>query len=876
VLIAGEPGIGKTALVGDVARAAFADGATVLYGRCHEDMVVPFQPWVEALEYLLQHGPRGLRDELGGTQLTDLGRMIPSLAARGTDGSDASASSSPDTERYRLFAAVVAALEVASRDAPVVLVLDDLHWADRPTLQLLRHLAGSMGPLSLLVLATHRDTELVGGHPLVETLAMLRREPNVSRVRLEGLGSSELTEMVAHAVGRDRERSDIELVQALRRETQGNPFFCLELLQHLAETGVLAPAGASTGSVPRLDRIDLPDSVREVIGARVDRLGDDIRHVLELAAVIGPDFELEVLADAVGRSTDEVLDILDRADAAGLVTNVSGGNFTFTHALIAHTLSGDLARTRRAESHRRVAEAIERLGPVDERVRELARHWAAAGEPSDAARTIDYACRSGERALASSAPDEAVRWYGKAQELLAQHEHADPELRCDVLLGLGEAQRQTGDGAFNETLVEAAALARAAGDTERLVRAALANTRGTAGYVDRRRITVLEAALAAVGPDDSAERARLLAVLAAERFTVGSFAERMALSDEAITIARHLGEPATLLFVLNYAVVPISVPETLEMRLSLTQEAVRLADSLGDPAAAALIRLQRAQDAIESADVLEADRCLEAMDDLAGELRQPALQWMATWALGSRRLLAGDVEEAERLADEALRLGTETGQPDAFTIYGGQLFCIRWHQGRGAELLDLLTQVAADRPDLPVLRAGVALLLVEAGRGAEVDVDPAALEALPYDVTWAGACVVWAEVAARLGALPACELLYRRLAPFGHQVANIQAVCFGSLAHALGILARALGRDEQAAQHLAEAESIHSKLGAPFYLARTDLERGRMLVEHPVARERRRGVELLDRVRTTARHHGYAMLGQQASETLTRSLRSAG
>jgi DNA-binding SARP family transcriptional activator len=290
VLIAGEPGIGKTALVGDVARAAFADGATVLYGRCHEDMVVPFQPWVEALEYLLQHGPRGLRDELGGTQLTDLGRMIPSLAARGTDGSDASASSSPDTERYRLFAAVVAALEVASRDAPVVLVLDDLHWADRPTLQLLRHLAGSMGPLSLLVLATHRDTELVGGHPLVETLAMLRREPNVSRVRLEGLGSSELTEMVAHAVGRDRERSDIELVQALRRETQGNPFFCLELLQHLAETGVLAPAGASTGSVPRLDRIDLPDSVREVIGARVDRLGDDISHVLELAAVIGPDF----------------------------------------------------------------------------------------------------------------------------------------------------------------------------------------------------------------------------------------------------------------------------------------------------------------------------------------------------------------------------------------------------------------------------------------------------------------------------------------------------------------------------------------------------------------------------------------------------------
>jgi DNA-binding SARP family transcriptional activator len=865
-LVAGEAGMGKTALVAEAARAAHEAGATVLYGRCDEDIGFAYLPWVEALTHLVSHAPPDLLGRLGPHR-AHLARLVP-VAVESLDDLPAAPPADPEAERYLLFRSVLAALQAAAAEARVVVVLDDLHWADKGTLMLLRHVVAAPEPLALLVVGAYRHQELAGAHPLADVLAALRREPGVQRVTLAGLSDLELLALVEAAAGHSLGEAEVALAHAVHRESGGHPFFAWELLRHLVETGAVARAPDGAWRAGEADE-RLPDSVREVVGRRVDRLGEEVRRALSHAAVIGSEFQLPVLAAALGADPDHVLDALEAAEAAGLVTTTSAGSFRFAHALVAHTLYQDLTPTRRARAHRRVAQALEELGLADERVGELARHWAAATMSADAAKAADYARRAGERALAALAPAEALRWYRQALELWDQDPARDGRMRCELLLGLGEAERQAGDAAFRQTLLEAAGLAQDLDDGERLVRAALANNRGAPQGLDpERSAVVVDAALAAVGEADSAARARLLATRAVALTHAADHLARMRAAQEAVAVARRVGDPRALLAVLNDAAPALAVPETLEERLALTAEATALADVLQDPAAGFFAHLQRAQVALEAAEVAEADRCLARMATLAEEVGQPTLRWMAAWAAGSRTLLAGDAEEAERLAEAALQLGGDTGQPDALMIYGGQLFCIRWHQGRDAELVELIAGVAGDSPDLPVLRAGLARLLLDAGRHDEVVVDLAEVAAIPYNIAWAVAIATWAEVAARLRALDACAFLYDRLLPYSAHVLNLHAVCTGTVAHYLGLLAQALADDEAAEGHFAEAEAVCEALRAPFHLARARLAWGRLLLQRRAPGDLERAETLLAEALAAAKAHGCGGLERQAAQAL--------
>ena len=337
VLVGGEPGIGKSALAAVFARAAHTDGSVVLYGRCDEDLGIPYQPWAEAVGHLVDHGPPGLLDKVlvdcGGV----LARLGPGLVHLGD--SSVVGSADPETARYLLFSAVRHVLGAASEDRPVILVIDDLQWADTPTLQLLRHLIASDETLPVLVVATFREAEIGAGHPLAELLAWLHREEGVTRLSLRGLGDVELLALMESAAGHAIDGNGLALRDALARETDGNPFFVGELLRHLIETGLVYQEADGRWAVSGdLRDQGLPVSVREVIGRRVGRLGDEAVRVLSIAAVIGREFDMTLLASASQRAEEATLDILDAAVAATVVTNVSGERYSFTHALVEHAL----------------------------------------------------------------------------------------------------------------------------------------------------------------------------------------------------------------------------------------------------------------------------------------------------------------------------------------------------------------------------------------------------------------------------------------------------------------------------------------------------------------------------------------------------------
>ena len=313
LLVSGEAGLGKTTLVAEAARVAFGEGACVLFGHCEEDLATPYQFFAEALGYYVSHAPVDQLLSHVEAQGSELARLVPALSRRVQD-LPASKATDTDAERYLLFSAAVGLLAMVSEHQPVVLVLDDLQWADKGSLLLLRHLTAAEHGMRVLVLATYRDSELAHADALRETLGVMRRHSGVSGVALAGLDDSSVVSFLEAAAGHTLDDAGVGLAHAVYRETDGNPFFVSEVLRHLRETGAISQdATGRWVAGDSLETLALPDSVREVIGGRVVRLGREAERVLSLAAVIGRDFDLDVLARTAKTPEDEVLDILDAA-----------------------------------------------------------------------------------------------------------------------------------------------------------------------------------------------------------------------------------------------------------------------------------------------------------------------------------------------------------------------------------------------------------------------------------------------------------------------------------------------------------------------------------------------------------------------------------
>jgi DNA-binding SARP family transcriptional activator len=877
VMIAGEPGIGKSALAAELAQDAYERGSCVLLGRCDEDAVAPYRPFREALSHLVTHADEELIRAHVANHGGELARMVPALGRR-LGELPSSQTSDPDTERYLLCAAAVALLEAASRQSPVVLVLDDLHWADKPSLQLLRHLVANTSSIRLLVLGTYRDAELSASHPLKEALAGLHREPaGVSTMNLGGLDDTGVIAFIESATGQELDDTGVELAHQLYRETDGNPFFVAEILRNLSESGDIF-LDATTGRWTAKDAegpLTLPHSVRTVIGTRVSRLGGEAIMVLSTASVIGRDFDVDVLAEATQVDDNELIDLLEHAQHAAVVNELpdSPGRYTFSHALVQHTLYEELGATRRARIHRAVGEAIERLYGQDNdaRIGELARHFASATKPNDSTKAISYAQRAGAAALTALAPDDAVRHFSQALELAGQRVHVEPAVRVDLLLGLGTAQRQAGIPLFRTTLLEAARRARALRDTSRLAAAALANSReffSSLGQVDSDRVEVIEAALEALPVADSPERARLLATLCAELSFSSTLEQRLALADDAKATARRLGDRATFIEVVRRCSAALWVPSTLATELADHAEAMATARDLDDPVG--LLRAASSGYALatRAGQFALAEERLAIARELAKKLGQPSLLWLATYYDASHALLRGDTEEAERLATAAFEMGTASGQPDAFAFYVAQIMRTRGQQGRFGELASLIAAAVDENPAIPTYKAGLAVALLDSGdeNGARQLVDRAAAESfsVPEDIAWLEGITGYATVVIPLQLRGPAEQLTARLAPFHDQVPHNTLTPHSPVATFLGGLANVLGRFEEAEAYFKEAAELNRRGRMKFAEAHTNILWGRMLRTRNEPGDADRARSLLEQAHDSAATRGYAAVERQA------------
>ena len=526
VLIAGEPGVGKTRLAGEWSRQAYKQGAVVLYGRCDEDLGAPYQPFAEALRSLVPCvGPDRLRGLRGVEALLPLVPglidVLPDLAAP--------TRADPDTERYALFDAVVALLGIASASTPVVLILDDLHWAAKPTLLLLRHLLRFGEHARVQIIGTYRSTDLDRSHPLAAMLADLHRDGTANRLQLSGLDEEDVTAYVAEA-GYD----DEELARALASVTGGNPFFLIEALRHVDESG------------GRWDPSTLPQGVREAVSRRLTRLAAETNKALAAAAVVGSRFALELVERVVDQ---DLVDAFDEACKAGIVIEESGGRYRFNHALVRQSLLAELPSVRRMRLHQRIATTLEsQAGADDELLAELAYHYFECAWAGNAAKAVEYCRRAADQAMARLAYEGAADLYDRALHAL---EEIDDELRdrddqvAELLIARCEALLAAGDVASAAGAV--AQLQAATVDSARLAAWATCFDGQLSMLIHPERLDEAEAAVGAAAAklaqvDDAAGEAKAHTVRAGCLARLGRIGDCEIALDDALTAARRAGE----------------------------------------------------------------------------------------------------------------------------------------------------------------------------------------------------------------------------------------------------------------------------------------------------------------------------------------------
>jgi class 3 adenylate cyclase len=874
-MLAGEPGIGKTRLCSELAETAHEHGTLILYGRCDEEFSLPYQPWVEAIGYLIEHGPDSLVQDVVRLHGPELSLLVPQIR-RSFPEVGPPATTDPETERYMLLQAITAVMGLISKDQPLLLVMDDLHWADKQTLTMLRHVFTN-GASAAMIVGTYRDSDLAAGHPLIDTVAALRREPGVELIAVSGLDDDEMVELVRISAEQDLDDEMVQMAHFLRQETAGNPFFAHEILRNLVEVGDIRMGDDGRWVVTKaFEDLTLPQSVRDVVSQRIARLGEESLTALRAAAVIGKEFDLSLLAGVTDIDEDDLLDLLEAAVSAGVLAEVPGGDerFRFLHTLARNTLQEELSIGRRRRLHRKIADALEAsigANPGD-RVGELATHWIAASASVDTTKAAHYARMAGKHAETALAPDEAVRWFTTALESLEDSDDTHVPVRARLLVDLGVAQRNAGDANFRQTLLDAGALARTLDDVDLMAEAATANNRGMyskMGAVDDERIEVLRAVLDAIGPERTARRAMLLATLFSELEYAAPFEERATIIEEAREIAREVGDRHVLCAVLNRSCITTAVPHNLEERRQISAESLAIARELGDPSLEFWANCVVFQASLTSADLAGARTALDALTTDAEESAQPSLRWVAGNLTATLLAALGDVETLEPHATANFTLGAEHGEPDAFDYYAAGLMTSRWMQGRTDEIMEQILNAARDQPLIPLYRAAAADFSATNG-----DLEQARELLLPFkqngfdlrvNNVWSAATGASAVAAVLIDDRDAAERLYGLLLPWAGQLLCNMAMSHRLVDSILGSLAALLGMAEEAEAHFTAAESTAAAQGMRWSSASDDLDRALACRRFG---ETERAVDYASRALATSQEHGYASVERRATALL--------
>jgi DNA-binding SARP family transcriptional activator len=764
VLLAGEPGVGKTRLADRFAREVMERGAPVLLGRCWEEPLAPFEPYAEALR------------QVGAAEVLQPGQD-PGAGAR-----------------HRLFDAVDATLARLATERGLLLVIDDLHWADHATLLLTSFLLRSGRPGPLLVLGTYRDTELGRHSPLTGALAELQRDGTLDRVGLRGLEERDVAALARELL------HDDAVAARVHARTDGNAFFAEQVLRGLAESP------------------EVPESVRHAVGVRLSRLSEEANELLAAAAVLGLELDPRALAGTAALEPVAAEAALDEVLRARLLRRAAAGErFEFAHALVREAVYDELNVLRRARLHRRAAEALRALGE-DRHLEEIAAQLLQAASPADAREVADLLVRAGRRALERLAYEDAAERFARALEALAL---ADAEDEAGpVLLARGDALLRAGETASARGAFDAAArLARRRGDPALLAEAALGFTGLGVAIVDldAEAITRLEEALdaAALSP---LLRARLQARLAVELYYAPDRPRAEDLSAEAVATARGSGDPSALAAALNARHVALWRPDRIDERLEAAADMIAAARQAREPHQELQARNWRVMDLYERGDMPACRDEIARHARMADELRLPSFQWYTPLWAATEAALDGRWAEAERLRLEAQEAGDRAGDRNAW-LFSAMVEQIMQAQRGEVEQTDFafIQDKIANSAAGPAYRSALVWILAGLGRPGEAraHLDDWVRDDLAFDANWMSAHAEVAEGIGILGDPTHAQLVYDRLLPYSGRPATAgrAVVSYGSVDRYLGGLAAVLGRRDEAIAHLRTANDHNAALG---------------------------------------------------------------
>jgi DNA-binding SARP family transcriptional activator len=860
-LLVGEPGIGKSRLAEEVIRRVVSQRGQVMVGRCWEGGGAPaYWPWVQSIrEYVRTADPDALAAQLGSGGV-DVAQIVPELRDR-LLGIPEPPTVESESARFRLFDSTSQFLRNVAAECPLLLVLEDLHAADESSLLLLQFVAAGLSSSRILVVGTYRDVDPGVKDPLAATLAELAREPVTRRLQLGGLAEEDVARFIELTT---ETTSSAELVSAIHDETEGNPLFVGEVVRLLASEGQLRAADGEA-----LPTLGVPQGIREVIGRRLRRLSDDCVRLLTLASVLGREFRVDVLERLSELPADGLLEALDEAVSARLVTGspASLGRLRFAHALIRDTLYDELTTPRRVLLHRRAGEVLEAFyGQDDEaHLAEVAHHFFEAVPGGNVERAVDYARRAAEHAVRLLAFEEAARLYGSALDALDLTQPVDESARCDLLLGLGEAQARAGDEtAASAAFLGAAELARSTGSAEQLARAAL----GYGGLfvwmvsgMDENVVPLLDDALRELGEQESALRAKVLARLAGALRDQPEPLRRVELTARAVDIARRLEDHSALAYALDGQYCAVWGPDNPEERLDIAEELLTVSGNVGDRERKIQGHYYRAVALLELGRVHDSRTELDAMDRVAGELRQPAHHWYVEVLRGILELVEGDFDEAERSIGRGLEFARSLRSrlsPMAFKL---QSMILDRERGRLDQGIAVMEQSVDEMPTLTAFRCILASLYAERGRDAEARaileaVAETEFEVLPDNDKLYGWSLL-GEVCHVLGDRTHAPALYELLLPYAARNVVCHPGCaIGSLARYLGLLATLLGHLENADRHFQAALEMNARMGARPWLAHTQEDYARMLFDRDAPGDQEKARELLTTALATYRELG--------------------
>jgi tetratricopeptide (TPR) repeat protein len=851
VALTGDAGIGKTRLVEELIHLAGLPAGRVLWGRCLEQAGAPsYWPWMRVLRaHASDGGLDALRADLGADAPL-VAPLVPGLLPPGESPAPAAVAEG----RYLLFDAVAGLLRRAAAAHPLVIVLEDVHWADEASLALLEFVAQEIDASHLLLLVTFRERERPRvPRPLLDAV---RRG---QRVALQGLDREAVAAIMAQATGAP---APAPTVDRLAEVTAGNPFFLGEVLRTLAQEGRLD--AVSSPDAP----LTVPDTVRDSIRRHLDPLDAEDRDVLALAAVVGQEFEIALLQIALEVDATHVLDRLGAAVQRGLLLQGIAGRFRFAHALVRETVYGDVLPAARVRLHARIGEALERLHGGAASLGALAHHFLHAAPLGTAAKAVDYAARAARQAMSVYAYHDALAAYEQALVALG----AQPAVRAQRLalrLAAADAARRAGLSARGRELFrEASQDARALGDRAGLARAALGYYQLSPNLreLDPFTVPLLEEALRALAEEDSALRSTLLAVLATARFSLDGGEANAALGAQAVDMARRIGDETALATALLSRQLVVVGAGSTAARLALADEALALTER-GARGLEHLARAARTQCFLELGEVGAARGEVERMAEAAERLRQPERRWQVTVRRASIALLEGRFDDGARLAAEALAVRREVSDSMAVQVFFLQMFLARRDTGQHGGLEGSLRWMVEHSLHAQMWRCVLAVYHADLAREAEAR---AIFEELAADRFARiqhqnhAASLAWlARVCTFLRDLPRAYQIYPRLAPYADQ--NIvlgpdSQACLGSTHRYLGLLAMTGGMIDAAEEHFRAAIAMNERMGARPVTACCQHEYARALEYRNRPGDRTRARELIEQARATSLACGMSQL----------------